>query len=301
MDSGDPRAAVVLSRFGLGSGARIGAGGESAVYALDDHRVLRVLRSDIDVAPRATKAFLATAAGVGLPFLVPEILETGSVDGVGYSIERRVPGRPLLAVLADASTPLRTRAVESFAHAVFELERIPVPDDRFGELFTEAPRRSSSWPDLLVARARASVERAGASLRDDVPDVDARLEEFARNVARLDVGRPRFVHGDYFPGNVLVDDDGAVTGVIDFSALALAGDPVLDLAGALAFLPLHAHTASDVDVVSHVIRSHERAIGIVDLDARLDLYTVYYALFFSFTRGLSDALYPWCVATLREG
>jgi Phosphotransferase enzyme family len=41
------------------------------------------------------------------------------------------------------------------------------------------------------------------------------------------------VHGDYFPENVIVADDGRVCGVIDFGALTLIGDADLDLACAV--------------------------------------------------------------------
>jgi aminoglycoside phosphotransferase (APT) family kinase protein len=38
------------------------------------------------------------------------------------------------------------------------------------------------------------------------------------------------VHGDYFPEDVMVADDGCVCGVIDFGALTPIGDADLDLA-----------------------------------------------------------------------
>jgi aminoglycoside phosphotransferase (APT) family kinase protein len=37
------------------------------------------------------------------------------------------------------------------------------------------------------------------------------------------------VHGDYFPENVMVADDGRVCGVIDFSALTVIGDADLSI------------------------------------------------------------------------
>lgn len=41
-------------------------------------------------------------------------------------------------------------------------------------------------------------------------------------------GRPVWMHGDLMPGNVLVDENGHLTGVIDFGSLAV-GDPAPDL------------------------------------------------------------------------
>jgi Ser/Thr protein kinase RdoA (MazF antagonist) len=45
-------------------------------------------------------------------------------------------------------------------------------------------------------------------------------------------GKP-LVHGDYFPENVMVADDGRICGVIDFGALTLIGDADVDLACAV--------------------------------------------------------------------
>jgi aminoglycoside phosphotransferase (APT) family kinase protein len=46
------------------------------------------------------------------------------------------------------------------------------------------------------------------------------------------------VHGDYFPGDVIVDESAAVDGVVDFASLTVAGDPAMDIVGALVFLDI---------------------------------------------------------------
>lgn len=56
-----------------------------------------------------------------------------------------------------------------------------------------------------------------------------------RAADRPDPTKPSLVHFDYFPGNVLCDDH-RITAVIDWSVLAIAGDPDLDVALAAAYL-----------------------------------------------------------------
>jgi aminoglycoside phosphotransferase (APT) family kinase protein len=62
------------------------------------------------------------------------------------------------------------------------------------------------------------------------------------------------VHGDYFPGNVLIDDHLEVAGVIDFGAFTVCGDAQLDLAVAYQTLELIDEcTADDARFVRDLI------------------------------------------------
>ena len=49
----------------------------------------------------------------------------------------------------------------------------------------------------------------------------------------MDWDRKSLVHGDAYPGNVLVDDDGEVATILDFGRYSLVGDPRLDAAIAI--------------------------------------------------------------------
>jgi aminoglycoside phosphotransferase (APT) family kinase protein len=70
------------------------------------------------------------------------------------------------------------------------------------------------------------------------------------------------VHGDYFPGNVLVGPDLKVTAVLDFGLYTVVGDPVLDLAVAYQTLELIAETtAQDARFVrDEIVARHGEAI-----------------------------------------
>lgn len=50
---------------------------------------------------------------------------------------------------------------------------------------------------------------------------------------RMNWDRKSPVHGDAYPGNVLVDDDGKVATILDFGRYSLVGDPHLDVAIAI--------------------------------------------------------------------
>ncbi|WP_433160888.1 aminoglycoside phosphotransferase family protein [Kribbella sp. CA-247076] len=70
------------------------------------------------------------------------------------------------------------------------------------------------------------------------PDADAAVRKvWDDGVAAPEwAGPPKWLHGDLHPANVVVTDDGALSGVIDFGDLSI-GDPATDLAAAWVLLP----------------------------------------------------------------
>ena len=105
------------------------------------------------------------------------------------------------------------------------------------------------------------------------------------------------MHGDYFPGNVIVDKHGEVRAVIDFSPMTVAGDPRLDVICALIFLEVDdGYQQSDSDAV---LRLAEERIG-AELQELSAVYRTYYSLYFSGCRDSDPSLYRWCVANLSQ-
>src|SRR5207237_222382 len=85
----------------------------------------------------------------------------------------------------------------------------------------------------------------------DFGDVGAVVGKAARLLTGIDTHPPKaLVHGDYFPGNVLIDDRMAVSAVVDFSTFTLVGDPLLDAVCAFVFLEMNdPFTDADVALV----------------------------------------------------
>ena len=83
------------------------------------------------------------------------------------------------------------------------------------------PHRSTG----LEARANATRERLTSSRW---PDAERAWTVFERG-SRLNAPHDTWIHGDFHPGNLLMDD-GHLSAVIDFGDLC-AGDPATDLAG----------------------------------------------------------------------
>ena len=102
------------------------------------------------------------------------------------------------------------------------------------------------------------------------------------------------VHGDFYPQNVMVDDGGRVTGVIDFGGNTLLGDQRMDVASAVILRRNLDKYRKPMRWTLPLMDEARRRYG-AGLSDVVEAYRGYYALHFS--GGSQD--YAWCVDVLR--
>jgi aminoglycoside phosphotransferase (APT) family kinase protein len=139
-----------------------------------------------------------------------------------------LPGAP--ANRTGVDDPGLARLAEPLGKFVAALHAVPLPplraaglrDDHRGD-HARVAERGRGWLAQLGLELPAELrERAAAIL--DAPVAAAGEDDRV------------LVHGDLHPGNVLVDEGGAITAVIDWGDCS-AGDPAIDLAIGLSALP----------------------------------------------------------------
>lgn len=289
-------ATPVLDRFALTPADLLAEGGESSIFALGSDRILRVGRPGVTYRQERYD-LLDEIAAAGLPWPVPRRLELGTVGDVHYAVETRLPGLSLDIVLQTITGEARRFALTNYADGSLRIRRAQIERPWFGELYHSPPVRRPSWPSYLVERARLQIAKAGAAFAAEVPNLESVMERFERDVTTIgDVDRG-LVHGDYFPGNVLVGHDLGITAVIDFGWSTLAGDPRLDAVCASVFLEVDRPwcTPEDAAFVRRRVEEQDPSVGAV-----FDLYRTFCALHFSFVIHYGIPLYRWCVRALRE-
>ena len=304
-DARDHGDAEVLDRFGVDRRAFLGAGGESEVYALDDRRVLRIYRATHEAPVRTTEQlqrlydlWAYSGATRDFPVQVPQILEAGRIGDRFFTVDRRFAGRSLSAWLADAEPELRREVLLSYLDAAAALRYLPTPTPRFARLVGDDPREFDSLAALLTAQLTSTVQRSRQRLEQDLPGV---IEVWNRlqQVLITRVVEPRFVHGDLCPPNAYVSERNgrpAVTGVGDFSPHTLVADPLLDIAGAVAFLELEDYPDSAADA-AWLTAEAVRRFG-PDTAEWIGRYRVYYGFYFSDTYDFDPTTYAWCLRQL---
>lgn len=204
-------------------------------------------------------------------------------------------GKNLTATLPRLEGAARERAFDSYLDAVISLGTVSLGEHWYGEVLADEPVRAPTWVQFLCDRVRRHASTASSRARADLPELDVLVADFCEEVLTIRVHSPHLVHGDFFPGNVIVDEAGHVMGVVDFASLTMAGDPAMDIAGALAFLDITPGLRS-----TDIQRLHERVQHLEPAALRREsTYRRFYAL--SYLHAIDDPpLYRWCLETLRR-
>jgi O-antigen/teichoic acid export membrane protein/thymidylate kinase len=187
---------------------------------------------------QVVRRLAADARLAGSSSLLPVIRGHGRAGELRYVVEDLLPGRPASSALKSGNGGAVLRAA---ALAIAEIHRQTGEQLHVDEAIVDA------WVWGPVRSVRAALPAsAGSSWRADA------LEGIAGFVAPALNGRDirvAWVHGDYWPGNVLVSEDGSrVTGIVDW-----------DLAGP-QLPPLH--DAIDLILFARRIQQH-RDVGLL--------------------------------------
>lgn len=289
----------ILAAVGVGPSALVGAGAQSRVYAIDEARVLRVLRNRGDVTTLARlRAFLAEIEG-RLPVATPRI---DIIDAAGrYTIERRLAGVSMLTLMPTLERQRRQRLLAEYVTAAAAPAAVSFPDQPYGEILAPTPIRAATWTGYLGRSLDRWLSRNRAGIAAAVGDVEG-LRAKALTLLDQVEARPRkaLVHGDYFPGNVIVGDDLSVSAIVDFSVFTVVGDPLYDVICAPIFLEMiEEATPDDVATARRlVLARHGEAVR-----PAAGFYRAHAA--FAMADPANDAppyprLYGWAIATLRQ-
>jgi aminoglycoside phosphotransferase (APT) family kinase protein len=222
------------------------------VYALDDERVLRVLRDGGSKADVLRRAALVEELALSQPvYRLPEVIDVGECEGRTYAIERRLPGRSVLEELGRLEGAARERLIEAYLDASASLGDLHLPaHSGFGDLIADDSIVAPTWRAYLEERATRNLSRSTPELRQ--------VDPIGVADGLPDASMPSFVHLDAFAGNVLTDGLG-VTAVIDIGVSSLAGDRRLDPIASTVYLSdphvTATATAHDVDVAVAWLRA----------------------------------------------
>jgi O-antigen/teichoic acid export membrane protein/thymidylate kinase len=157
--------------------------------------------------------------------LLPIIRGEGQAGELRYVVEDLLPGRPASALVRGAA---RASALTAAAEAIAEMH------DRTREQLLADDDVLDSW---IWRPVRAVCAALPASLRSNMR-VDA-FHEIASCAVRAIGGREvrvGWIHGDYWPGNVLVSADGArATGIVDWDLAGPRQPPLHDAMDLILF------------------------------------------------------------------
>ena len=283
----------ILRHEGLDDPIFLGAGEDAWAFALSDVEAIRVF-------PHASKSFVLDLVdlngrlqGHSFSFQIPRIHDVRVHEEIVYTIEGRLPGRPMGEFCREVDGEARRRVLRNYLSALRELGEVEIGDRDFGGLSVSAVwPTAGTWKGFLRRGLEASCRQIESRLTEEVSDlrrIVSRLEVLIEE--RMDWGRKSLVHGDAYPGNVLVDDDGKVATILDFGRYSLAGDPRLDVAIAIELTEMVADfTPEDTAYLR----------GLTDEDPASAAYRAWTAVVLASVYGGDSRIVRKCMRTLRE-
>jgi hypothetical protein len=293
----------VLRKYNLSSDALIQRGMEAEVYALSEDTVLKLYPGTASLADLVIlQNFYAAIDPSVLSYQLPYIQTVAAEGDFCISIERHLPGTPLSAVLPRLTKDPIGRMMRIYLDAALELSNIHILPgfDRYKLFDPEgiSQRANGDWHQFLWRFLAFKLAQVMPYLSRDVRDLSAKVQTMNAILAQPYHGGYHLIHGDFFPGNLLIDPDHRVTALLDFGLFTMFGDPLFDLATSWVFFDMY-------DQLKRNLRERYLPMLLERLGqgARGKLYR--YVLLYSFLSGntyspqCADGQYQWCVANLN--
>jgi hypothetical protein len=219
------------------------------------------------------------------------------------SIERRLPGTVMSAILPTLTETQMDRMMQAYLAAALELTSIQIPSDfvRY-KLFDEegiSRRADGDWHQFLARYLAHKLRRVATYLNRDVMNFDAKVQRLDTIFARPYTGNYHVIHGDFCPGNILVDKMHQITALLDFGLLTMYGDPLFDIATGWVFFDMYDERKAN-------IRARYLAMVLEALGRRVRGKLYFYVLLYSmlsantYSSMCADGHYQWCVDNLNN-
>jgi aminoglycoside phosphotransferase (APT) family kinase protein len=294
----------ILQNYGVAPGARLSSGMEAEVYAYGAEAVLKLYPGTASLADLCTlRDFYASLDRQRVPYALPRIHTVTQEASFLISIEQRLAGAPLSTFLPGLTTGQLDAVMQRYLTAALALSRIQAPPDwdRY-KLFDPdqlSERSSGDWHQFLLRFLGHKLAQVSPFLRRDVLQFASKVQQLAQVLGQPYRGEARLIHGDFFPGNLLVDADHEITALLDFGLLTMYGDYLFDLATGWVFFDMY-------DELKSHVRERYLALLLDRLGAQVRGTLYRYVLINSilsansYAADCSDGHYHWCVANLSN-
>ncbi len=259
----------------------LGKGGEGWVYQYEENSALKIYprSSDIEYL-RNTQKFQDTLSKAKFSFATPQIEEIGEIDGILYTIEKRLHGTQMDKKIIDLPTADRQRLYRSYYEAIRQVGSVTFANLPYGQITDSKDTvRSESWTDFLITTLDRKLIKNGAELKHKILHLDEKVSMYKALIkSHLKSEKHQLVHSDYFLNNVLVDDLLNISAVLDFSVHAVVGDPLLDIAGVLTWNEIDPHVHPDDYMFLYDVAKSDYG---GDIQTFADLYLIFSSFYFS--------------------
>jgi len=294
----------VLQTYDVPLDAQLSSGMEAEGYAYGSDAILKLYPGTISLTDlHILRDFYNSLDRQRVPYALPRIHTVIHEEPFLISIEQRLPGTPMSARLPMSSDAQLALLMQQYLTASIAISHIAMPAtcERY-KLFDSdniSAREQGDWHQFLGRYLTHKLAQVEPYLHHDVP-------RFAENVRQLRTlldqpyhGDYRLIHGDFFPGNLLINDEYEITALLDFGLLTMYGDYLFDLATGWVFFDMY-------DEFKMQMRERYLALLLdrlgVTIRGKLYRYILIYSILSAntYSSTCSDGHYHWCVANLSN-
>ncbi len=292
----------ILNRWTGGESPRLlGHGMEGAVYEIDRDRVAKIWFEKSQPSLQRNSVFYEALAGKDFGFATPRIHEVHLIGDRGVTIEERLFGVNLTDHLKAGRSTLEA-ARFTFIDVLAELAASgPMPEARVLPVMGESVPLYEPAGDFAQALGDLVERRLAHSwhvLDPVVEELDKKIDALRDRLCEIDSGDRSFIHGDMILDNILVNDAGVPTAVLDWGFFTTEGDPAFDAAVAASIFDMYGEGALDTELGLYA-QIEER------LGYRRHALLVYRAAYSLVTANAysvdgKDGHFAWCVSALNR-
>lgn len=295
---------IILDKFGISKSNFLGSGMESEVYAYDDNKVVKLYNDMSDSnKQRILKGFYSKIDSSSLSYELPFIYDTFEENGILVTIEKRIEGNNLQSMLSKMNYIEQNNMMETYLNANIELKSVKIKPNLEGYILFNDQQISSlninSWFDLLKEEIFRKQKELESYLKRDVVNYDAKVKQLVEILSLGYEGEYSLIHGDFYPGNVMINESGKVTGLIDFGLMTMYGDNLFDIAIGWVCFDMYNELNANI---------YERYLNIIistlgeDVRKRLYFYVLIYSYISAnlYSHNCEDGHYQWCVRNLNN-
>ena len=294
----------ILEQYGVSPDAKLSGGMEAEVYACGPETVLKLYPGTARLADLLIlQRFYDTLERERLPYALPRIHSVAEHGPVLVTLEQRLPGVRLSTLLPGLGPDGLDEMMQRTLWAALALATLPIPPDldRY-KLFDPdriSQRADGDWHQFLGHALQHKLAQVGSHLSHDVSAFESKAERLGSLLEAPYKGELRLIHGDFFPGNLLVDDEGQITALLDFGLFTMVGDPLFEVATGWVLFDMYD------ELRAHV---RERYLSLIldrlgeNVRSRLYRYVLVYSILSANTYSptCSDGHYRWCVDNLND-
>jgi Ser/Thr protein kinase RdoA (MazF antagonist) len=301
MDSAPAR---ILQKHHISPDARLSSGMEAEVYAYGPDAVLKLYAGTATLADLCIlRGFYDSLDRQLVPYALPRIYSVAEEEGLLVTVEQHLAGTRMSAVLPGLTTEQLDAMMQRYLTAALAVSQIQAPPalDRYKLLDPGhmSRRDNGDWHQFLARYLTHQLAQVAPHLSRDVPDFAAKVQRLYAVLDRPYRGDHRLIHGDFFPGNLLVDEERQITALLDFGLLTMYGDHLFDIATGWVFLDMY-------DELQAQVRQRYLAMLLDRLGegvrGKLYRYVLIYSILSAntYSSDCSDGHYQWCVANLSN-